>query len=207
MANPGAPSAAGAPGAGQRRPRRPVVAVILVLVAAAVLSTATVLAARWVVSPHDRAAGHRPGPGFVRLDRPAAPVSLPSLRGGGKIDLAELAGKPIVINFWQPNCPPCKQETPALARAAKSLAGKVSFLGINSAFDSRPRALAFVAQYKVPYPIGFDPDATVADRYGAYWLPVTFFLSPSGKRIVGENVGALTAAKLRRILHQLYRVT
>jgi hypothetical protein len=38
-------------------------------------------------------------------------------------------------------------------------------------------------------------------------LPVTFFLSPSGKTVLGENVGALTAARLRRILHQLYRVS
>jgi hypothetical protein len=36
---------------------------------------------------------------------------------------------------------------------------------------------------------------------------VTFFLSPSGKTILGENIGGLTPGKLRTILHRLYGVT
>lgn len=208
MTNPGAPGAsgaAGAPGAGQRR-RRPVVAVVLVLVAAVVLSTGSLLAARWVFGPHARAAGSKSTLGFVALHHPARPVSLPSLRGSGKIDLARFSGKPIVMNFWSSTCGPCKQETAALAGVARALGSKVSFLGIDTA-DGRAKAIAFVARYKVSYPIAFDPNATAANQYGVPGLPVTFFLSSSGKTVVGENIGALTAAKLRRILHQLYRVS
>lgn len=164
------------------------------------------LAARWVVGPHARATGHKSGFGFVRLDRPARQVSLPSLRGRGTIDVAGLAGKPIVMNFWSSTCDPCKQETPALAGVARALGAKVSFVGIDT-IDNRAKAIAFVTRYKVSYPIAFDPNGTAANQYGVPGLPVTFFLSPSGKTVVGENIGALTAAKLRRILHQLYRVT
>jgi cytochrome c biogenesis protein CcmG/thiol:disulfide interchange protein DsbE len=203
MTNPGVP---GAPGAGQRRARRPIVAVVLVLVAAAVLSTATLLAARWVIGPHARAARTSSGLGYVRLDHAARPVSLPRLRGSGKIDLAGLAGKPIVMNFWSSTCPPCKRETPALASVARSLGGRVRFVGIDTA-DDRAKAIAFITRYKVSYPIAFDPNGTAANQYGVPGLPVTIFLSPSGKTVVGENIGALTAAKLRSILHQLYRVT
>jgi peroxiredoxin len=85
------------------------------------------------------------------------------------------------------------------------LAGKVRFVGIDT-IDDRAKAMAFVTRYKVSYPIAFDPNGTAANRYGVPGLPVTFFLSPSGKTVLGENVGALTAARLRRILHQLYRV-
>ncbi len=195
MTNSGAP---GAPGAGQRRARRPIVAVVLVLVAAAVLSTATLLAARWVIGPHARAAQTRSGLGFVRLDHPARPVRLPSLRGRGT--------KPIVMNFWSSTCLPCKQETPALAGVARTLGGRVRFVGIDTV-DERARAIAFITRYKVSYPIAFDPNGTAANQYGVPGLPVTIFLSPSGKTVVGENIGALTAAKLRSSLHQLYRVT
>ncbi len=169
------------------------------LVAAALLSTGTLLAGRWVFGPHARAAGSKSGLGFVRLHHPAQPVSLQSLRGSGKIDLAGLAGKPST-------CGPCKQETAALAGVARALGSKVSFLGIDTA-DGRAKAIAFVARYKVSYPIAFDPNATAANQYGVPGLPVTFFLSSSGKTVVGENIGALTAAKLRRILHELYRVS
>jgi cytochrome c biogenesis protein CcmG, thiol:disulfide interchange protein DsbE len=198
----------GAPGAGRRRRRGPIVAVVLVLVAAAVLSTATLFAVRWLIGPqaHSRAGGSAASEvGFVRLDRPARPVSLPSLRGSGSVDLAGLAGKPIVLNFWSSACGPCKQETPALAGVARALGGKVTFVGIDTV-DSRAKAIAFVDRYKVSYPVAFDPNATAADEYGVLGLPVTYFLSPSGKTVIGANIGALSAARLRTILRQLYHV-
>jgi thiol-disulfide isomerase/thioredoxin len=209
------------PRAGRRLRDRPVLAAALVIAAAAVLSAATLLAVRWVAGPHARAAASNSGLGFVRLDRPARAVNMPSLRGsgttaggasssgvisGGVISLARLAGRPIVMNFWSSTCAPCKQETPALASVARAVGGKVTFVGIDTV-DSRRQALAFVTRYKVPYPVAFDPNGTVADRYGLPGLPVTFFLSPSAKTVVGENIGALTSAKLRKILRQLYGVT
>jgi thiol-disulfide isomerase/thioredoxin len=219
------------PQAGRRLRDRRVLAAALVIAAAAVLSAATLLAVRWVAGPHARAVVSKSGLGFVWLHRPARAVNLPSLRGSGStgsgttgsgstgsgttgsgasgsgmISLARLAGKPIVMNFWSSTCGPCKQETPALASVARAVGSKVTFIGIDTV-DSRRPALAFVTRYKVPYPIAFDPNGAVADRYGLPGLPVTFFLSPSAKTVVGENIGALTSAKLRKILHQLYGVT
>jgi thiol-disulfide isomerase/thioredoxin len=194
----------GAPRTGRRQRQSPVVAVVLVLIAAVVLSTGTLLAARWLLRPHAHAAVSKPPwVGFVRLDHPARPVSLPDLHGHGKVDLSGLAGKPIVLNFWKSSCPPCKRESPALASVARTLGGKVRFVGIDT-IDNRAKAIAFVTRYKVSYPVAFDPNGTAANEYGVPALPVTLFLSASGKTVVGENFGALTATKLRRILHQLY---
>src|SRR5258708_19054250 len=151
---------------------------------------------------------HRPptGLGFFPMHRPAPAVRLPSLRGAGMVSLASLTGKPIVLNFWSSTCPPCKKETPALASVARVMRGKVTFVGIDSA-DLRGPASAFITKYKVPYPIAFDRAAAATSAYGIVALPVTFFLSPSGKTILGENVGGLTRAGLRTILGRLYRVT
>ena len=59
-------------------------------------------------------------------------------------------------------------------------------------------------RYRIPYQIGYDPTEAVGARYDLPGLPVTFFLSTSGKRILGINIGALTARSLTAILHQLY---
>ena len=185
--------------------RRRAVAVILVFIAAAVLSTISILALHWVATPTRDLPTARYGIGFVRLDRPAQDVSLPSLRGPGTIHLTGLAGKPIVLNFWKSSCPPCKKETPALASVARAVAGKATFVGIDT-IDRRGAAFAFIHRYRVPYQIAWDPNAVAAGKFGVPALPVTIFLSPSAKTVVGENIGALTLGRLRTILRQLYGV-
>jgi len=179
-----------------------------VVVGAVVLSTATVLGLHWAAAssrktPTTQQAQH---PGFTKVDRSAPAVLLPSLRGSGTVSVAKLAGKPIVVNFWASTCEVCKSETPALAAVARTLGGKVTFVGIDSV-DRHGPAMAFITKYHVPYPIGFDPQGMAAIKYGVIGLPVTFFLSPSGKTIMGENIGALTSSTLRTILHKLYGTT
>jgi thiol-disulfide isomerase/thioredoxin len=131
---------------------------------------------------------------------------MPSLQGNGTISLTSVAGRPIVLNFWSSTCAPCKSETPDLASAARALAGKVTFVGVDTA-DGRAAAIAFTAKYRVPYQNVFDPNVAVATKYGVVALPVTFFISPSGTRILGENLGALSTASLNKILHELYNVS
>ena len=186
------------------RPQHPVRAAVLVVAAAVVLSTLTVLGLRWAAAPKT-ASMSQPGQalGFTRLDRVAPALSLPSLAGHGVINLAKLGGKPIVLNFWASTCTVCKKETPALASVARQLGKNVTFLGVDSV-DERAPAVAFEDKYGVPYPSVFDPKGTAAIKYDVPALPVTFFLSPSGKKILAENIGALTASRLRVILHMIY---
>lgn len=187
--------------------RRRVVTALLVLAAAAVLSAGTLLGIQWAASDGSKATGSSSGgTGFFTLDRPASAISLPALSGKGPVSVASLAGRPIVVNFWSSTCYPCQKETPALASVARTIRGKVRFVGIDTV-DLRNAAARFVARYKVPYPIAFDPKGTVAGQYRVPGLPVTVFLSRSGKTVLGENIGALTAPRLRTILHRLYGVT
>jgi cytochrome c biogenesis protein CcmG, thiol:disulfide interchange protein DsbE len=192
------------PVTGERSRGSKLTAIALVAVGAVVLSTATVLGLHWATASTHKSSGTQgQGLGFTKLDRKAPAVRLPSLRGSGTVSIAKLAGKPIVVNFWASTCVVCKSETPALASVARTLGGKVNFFGIDSV-DRHEPAMAFITKYHVPYPVGFDPQGTAAIKYGVVALPVTFFLSPSGKTIMGENIGALTRSTLRTILHTLY---
>lgn len=188
-----------------RQQRGRLTGIALVVVGAVVLSTLTVLGLRWEVSRHaPHHAYQATGLGFTRLHKAAPAVALPNLDGAGTVSLTKLSGKPIVLNFWSSTCGPCKKETPALASVDRALGGQVTFVGIDSV-DQHQHALTFADKYQVPYPIAFDPQGTAAIHYGVVALPVTVFLSPSGKTILGENIGALTATRLKAILHELYR--
>jgi thiol-disulfide isomerase/thioredoxin len=141
--------------------------------------------------------------GFERLDKPAHSVTMPNLSGHGSTGLANLAGKPIVINFWSTTCTNCVAETKALVQVADATKGKVNFLGIDT-LDVQGLARQFAVKYHIPYPLTFDPNEVVGNRYGLIGLPMTFFFSPSGKEVLGVNIGAVTVQSLDRILHELY---
>jgi thiol-disulfide isomerase/thioredoxin len=148
-------------------------------------------------------AAGQPVLGFVRVDRAAPPVTLPRLAGRGTISLAVLAGEPIVVSFWSSSCDICQSETRALVHVAAATKGRVRFLGIDT-LDLRGPGLAFAARYHIPYLLGFDPQGAVEARYRLAGLPTTFFLAPSGHRIIGVNTGALTVRALTGILRELY---
>jgi cytochrome c biogenesis protein CcmG, thiol:disulfide interchange protein DsbE len=115
---------------------------------------------------------------------------------GQQVSLSQYQGKPVVINFWASWCGPCQQETPLLARWYKQQDGHVVLLGLDEN-DTTASALKFAQAKGVTYPIGFDPNVTVALSYGVDGLPQTFFLNAS-HHIVDHVLGAVTAADLAR---------
>ena len=178
----------------RQSPRRRAIAAAAVLVAAAALSAVSLLAVHWAAGSSARAQTPRSGLGFVALDRPARSLSLPNLHGKGTIDLAGLAGKPIVMNFWSSHCYPCQQETPLLASFYKASGGQVAIVGVDSN-DTTAKAIAFVRAKGVSYPIGVDSRLVTADAYDVAAFPQTFFLD-SAHRVVDRVFGPLTRATL-----------
>jgi cytochrome c biogenesis protein CcmG, thiol:disulfide interchange protein DsbE len=141
--------------------------------------------------------------GFTREDAPAPQFQLPLLEHHGDLQLSSLAGRPIVLNFWASYCDICRQESPAIAKVAAAVGSKVWFLGVDTE-DEQGAALKFISRYGISYRVVSDVNGVVAAKYGVPGLPVTVFISASGKRILGINLGALTAASLTSILHRLY---
>src|ERR1700682_5351013 len=59
--------------------------------------------------------------------RPAPALTVHTF-DGRTVTIAELRGKPVVLNFWASWCAPCRVEAPVLADAARGATG-VSFVG------------------------------------------------------------------------------
>lgn len=95
--------------------------------------------------------------------------------------LTELKGTPAVVNLWASWCEPCKAEAPMLSAAA-SENPDVQFLGVN-VLDSREGAERFIAEYAIPYPSVFDPDAAIRTDLASFGLPVTVFYSADGAMV------------------------
>ena len=117
------------------------------------------------------------------------------------IDLADYAGRPVVLNFWASWCVPCRREMPAFQALHDQLGERVAFVGIDHQ-DGRTPALALLADTGVTYPTAHDPAGDVAQAYGLYGMPTTVFISPSGERLA-TRTGEIRADELERTIRQL----
>ncbi len=113
-----------------------------------------------------------------------------------EVDLADLIGRPLVINFWFSACPPCKREMPVLQTVSETYADTVSFIGVNSV-DSRERMLDFAEEMGVTYELLRDPNSDLLVSNGIAAFPTTLFVDANGavvKQVAGEvTVESLTA--------------
>jgi thiol-disulfide isomerase/thioredoxin len=93
--------------------------------------------------------------------RTAAPALSGVVLGGGRITLAQLRGRVVVLNAWGSWCAPCRAEAPTLESVYRQTSAKgVSFLGINVR-DNNAAARAFQRTFGITYPSIPDTDGQV----------------------------------------------
>jgi cytochrome c biogenesis protein CcmG/thiol:disulfide interchange protein DsbE len=112
----------------------------------------------------------------------------------GRVSLAELRGRPVVVNFWASWCVPCQEEAPRLDAAARRHAGRVVFLGIDVQ-DFKSDARVFLRRHDVNYVSVRDAGDDTYTAYGLTGLPETYFVDGEG-RIAGHVIGAITTKEL-----------
>lgn len=140
---------------------------------------------------------------YAPAQRPAAPQVAGTTLDGERLALSDLRGRVVVLNAWGSWCPPCREEAPQLARAAREFADqRVRFVGIDVR-DSRQAATAFVREFDIPYPSWFDPDAQLLLRFRGlipvHAIPTTVVIDPSG-HIAARVVGKVTYPMLRGLI-------
>jgi thiol-disulfide isomerase/thioredoxin len=129
--------------------------------------------------------GDLPGTAVLRLD-------------GTTTTLGAFAGKPMVINFWQQSCAPCRREMPAFEQVHQSVRDKVTFIGVNGG-DELDVVNSFVKQVQVTYQILRDPRYELAAAMKVSVYPATFVVSPTGN-ILKAQYGEMNVAELTKLI-------
>jgi thiol-disulfide isomerase/thioredoxin len=123
---------------------------------------------------------------------------------GKPINLADLRGKAVWLNFWTTWCPPCQSEVPILRDVSERYRDRGLVLVAISVQETSPADVAaYAARYGLGYTIGFDGSGAIFRAYKGYGLPTQVFIDPNGviSAIVGaplDEAGAV--AQIERIL-------
>ena len=183
---------------------------------AAVFGLAVVAAALAACSSDDEESSSQasaaPGTGTSAVSAPApnakpAPEITLELFGnanhpaGEQFALSHVVGKPAVVNFWYPSCPPCRLEMPDFEAKSKEHPD-VEFVGVMSLIlDTVDEGQEFVDEFGLTYRIGPDPENTVID-YGVIGFPTSVFLDKD-HNVVRKWTGALNAEKLEELIQEV----
>ena len=115
-------------------------------------------------------------------------VEVETLRGGQAFRLDDLAG-PAVVNLWATWCAPCKRELPEFEAVHRSLAGEVTFVGVNIG-DDGDEAADYLDDLGITYDQYLDVDSELTAALKTATLPVTLIID-GDERVALRHIGPL----------------
>ncbi len=101
---------------------------------------------------------------------------------GNRVQLSDLAGQPVIINFWATWCAPCRVEMPELEAAYQAYQNEgLVILALNQQ-EQTENVANFFTELGLNFTAVLDSEGAVSQLYGsANILPTTYFINGAGQ--------------------------
>jgi cytochrome c biogenesis protein CcmG/thiol:disulfide interchange protein DsbE len=135
----------------------------------------------------------------------APSFSRPAVVNSGALSTDRAKGKVMVVDFWATYCVPCEKEFPKLQTLSERYHGDVLVYGL-SEDDSLEGIAAFVKRTGVRFPIGWDENNAIGQRYKLEKMPTSYIVDRRGVvRFVhggyGDGFEDQIAREIEQLLH------
>ncbi|MEA5376651.1 MULTISPECIES: TlpA disulfide reductase family protein [Vibrio harveyi group] len=139
--------------------------------------------------------------GYGIISKPTTPAVEFTTLNGQRIDLADLRGKIILVNFWATSCGVCMAEMPDLVATYRQYRERgFEVIAVAMSYDDPEQVRKYVRKQGLPFSVVFDQDGRLAAEFEhASVTPTTFLIDKAGTRI-SKTVGIINYGKLRGFL-------
>jgi cytochrome c biogenesis protein CcmG/thiol:disulfide interchange protein DsbE len=128
----------------------------------------------------------------LTLGSPVQDFSLTTF-DGQPINLSDLQGKVVLVNFWASWCTTCTDESAFLEEAWQKVNadGKIVFIGVDYA-DTETAARAFIQKNGIGYMNGQDLRSEISQQFRISGVPETYLIDNQGT-LQGIKIGPFSS--------------
>ncbi|RTL54469.1 MAG: TlpA family protein disulfide reductase [Rhodocyclaceae bacterium] len=138
--------------------------------------------------------------------KPMAPmVSATTLRGE-TLNLADLKGKVVLVNFWATSCTTCMGEMPKLVAVHQKYAAQgYETLAVAMDYDPTDYVKNYAEKNALPFKVAMDSKGDIARAFGGVRLTPTSVLIDKQGRIVQTYLGEPDFAQFQSLVESLLK--
>ena len=114
--------------------------------------------------------------------------TLPDVQGH-LVRLADLRGRPVLLNIWATWCYPCREEMPSMNALYKDYSAKgLAMVAIATDTGGKAVVAPFIQAHGLTFPVLLDPQNLVGTQLQVPGIPTSYLLDKWG-RVIGLVIG------------------
>lgn len=124
---------------------------------------------------------------------------------GKPFSLESHKGSPVIVRFFLIDCPYCKADTPIFNKFYEEYRKKgfeIVYINNNSATSDEVQN--FIDELDIRFPVIYDPEGKLAQKYNVKVQPLALILSPEHK-LLAALMGGVSEAELNELLGQYFK--